>query len=108
MTEVPLMPLWVTLFLTIWVPLGPLVGLAIGHYLSRSQQRKHWIADNAKEEYRELLGALYDAADISVMNRSMGRETNKEEDDQEEQSEHNLIGIIHTRLFINDFIAKRT
>jgi hypothetical protein len=58
MTEMPLMPLWFTLFVTIWVPLGPLVGIGIGHYLSRYQQRKQWFAENAKQECRELISTM--------------------------------------------------
>jgi len=58
MNEVPLMPLWVTLSLTIWAAIGPMVGLLTGHLLSRSSQRKHWIADCKKQEYGELLRAL--------------------------------------------------
>jgi hypothetical protein len=58
MNEVPLMPLWLTLTLTIWAAIGPMVGLLAGHLLSRSSQRKHWIADCKKQEYGELLRAL--------------------------------------------------
>jgi hypothetical protein len=58
MNEVPLMPLWVTLALTIWAAIGPMAGLLTGHLLSRSSQRKHWIADCKKQEYGELLRAL--------------------------------------------------
>ena len=58
MTEIPLMPLWVTVFLTIWAPVGPLIGILIGHYLSRSQQRRQWVADNEVKEWRELLTIL--------------------------------------------------
>jgi hypothetical protein len=58
MNEVPLMPLWLTLTLTIWAAIGPMVGLLTGHLLSRSSQRKHWIADCKKQEYGELLRAL--------------------------------------------------
>lgn len=58
MTEIPLMPLWVTLFLTVWAAVGPLLGILIGHFLSRSQQRRQWIADNEVREWRELLTTL--------------------------------------------------
>ena len=58
MTEIPLMPLWVTVFLTIWAPVGPLIGLLIGHLLSRSQPRRQWIADNEVKEWRELLTTM--------------------------------------------------
>ena len=30
----------------------------IGHYLSRSQQRRQWVADNEVKEWRELLTTL--------------------------------------------------
>ncbi len=52
------MPLWVTVFLTIWAPVGPLLGILIGHYLTRSQQRRQWVADNEVTEWRELLTTL--------------------------------------------------
>jgi hypothetical protein len=58
MQEVPLFPLWVTVFLTIWVPIGPLMGIVVGHYLTRSWQHRQWIADNQKEEYKNLLGGF--------------------------------------------------
>lgn len=58
MQEVPLLPLWMTLFLTIWAAVGPLVGILVGHYLTASWQRKQWIADNQKDEYRRVLAGL--------------------------------------------------
>jgi hypothetical protein len=58
MAEIPLMPLWVTIFLTLWAPVGPLIGLLIGHFLSRSEQRRQWVADNEVKEWRELLTTL--------------------------------------------------
>jgi hypothetical protein len=58
MNEVSLMPLWVTIALTIWGVIGPFAGILAGHVLSRSSQRKHWIADCKKQEYGELLRAL--------------------------------------------------
>jgi hypothetical protein len=58
MQEVALFPLWVTVFLTIWAPVGPLVGILVGHYLTRSWERRQWIADNQKEEYKKLLGGF--------------------------------------------------
>lgn len=47
-----------TLILAIWAAVGPLVGIAIGHYLVRSWERKRWLADNRKEEYRRVLAAV--------------------------------------------------
>jgi hypothetical protein len=36
----------------------PLAGIVIGHALTRSWQRKQWVLDNKKQEYRELLTTL--------------------------------------------------
>jgi hypothetical protein len=58
MQEVQLFPLWVSVFLAIWGVVGPTIGVLAGHYLSASSERKRWIADNQKEEYRRLLAAL--------------------------------------------------
>jgi hypothetical protein len=47
-----------TLALVLWGVIAPLVGILVGHYLSRSWQRKQWIQDRRKEEWRELLTIL--------------------------------------------------
>jgi hypothetical protein len=93
-----------TTVLHVWAVLGPFVGAWYGSTLARHSQKNHWINDNQKEEYRELLSALFDAGNIGVLNRSLGRETTAEEDLQEERSDHRLFGIMHTRLFIREFL----
>lgn len=47
-----------TLFFAIWAAVGPMVGLGLGYLLTTRQQRKQWLIDKRREEYRELLGAL--------------------------------------------------
>jgi len=42
----------------IWIAVGPLAGVIIGSYIARRTQRKHWIADKKREEYRELITVL--------------------------------------------------
>lgn len=42
----------------IWGYIGPLVGLYAGSLLTKSAQRKQWLLDRRKEEYRELLSAM--------------------------------------------------
>jgi len=42
----------------IWNVVGPLVGVFIGAYLTTHIQRKQWLLDNKKQEYRELLSTL--------------------------------------------------
>jgi len=58
MSEVPLFPWWVTVLVYVWAPIGPIVGIGFGHWLIRSWERKRWIADNRKEEYRRILAGL--------------------------------------------------
>jgi hypothetical protein len=58
MTEIPLFPWWATLILALWAAIGPLAGIVIGHTLVRSWERRRWLADNQKEEYRKVLGGL--------------------------------------------------
>jgi hypothetical protein len=62
MTEMPLVPLWVTVFGTIWGLVAPLIGTLLGvwmgYHFSRSQQRNQWIADNRVKEWQELMTAL--------------------------------------------------
>lgn len=48
------------IFLNIWAIFGPLVGIVIGSWLTTRNQRKHWILDNKRDEYRELLTTIAD------------------------------------------------
>jgi hypothetical protein len=41
-----------------WSAVGPLVGVLIGAWLTRSWQRKQWELDSRKAEYRELISTL--------------------------------------------------
>jgi hypothetical protein len=47
-----------TLFFAIWAAVGPMVGIGLGYLLTSQQQRKQWLQDKRREEYRELLSAL--------------------------------------------------
>jgi hypothetical protein len=42
----------------VWAAVGPLVGVALGAWLSSRWQRKKWILDNKTAEYRGILDAL--------------------------------------------------
>jgi len=44
--------------LQIWSALGPLIGVGLGAFFTRSWQRKQWVLENKKAEYRELLSVL--------------------------------------------------
>jgi len=42
----------------IWAAIGPLIGVLVGAWLTARWQRKRWIQDNKRAEYREVLDAL--------------------------------------------------
>jgi hypothetical protein len=46
---------------TAWASVGPLVGVIIGAMLTRAWDRRKWINENRKQEYRELLTILTSA-----------------------------------------------
>jgi hypothetical protein len=48
----------VTIFLALWGTIGTLLGVLIGAWLTRSWQRKQWVLDSKKAEYRELISTL--------------------------------------------------
>jgi hypothetical protein len=53
---------------TAWSSVGPLVGVIIGAMLTRAWDRRKWINENRKQEYRELLTALTNACTALIDN----------------------------------------
>jgi hypothetical protein len=49
-----------------WAAVGPLIGVLVGAYLTGRRQKRDWLADNKKEEYRELLSAMTKALSINL------------------------------------------
>ncbi|HLY40456.1 MAG TPA: hypothetical protein VKR52_04540 [Terracidiphilus sp.] len=54
------------IYLAIWGAIGPLAGILVGHWLSRSWQREQWELDCRKEEFKELIFAI-GSATIELM-----------------------------------------
>jgi hypothetical protein len=106
MSEVPLFPWWVTVLLTIWALIGPLAGLLIGHYLVRSWERRRWLADNRKEEYRRLLTALNKLNILTIdWHRSdLSDRAAKVQPIKETLDEASMA--FNTSLFITDFLEQ--
>jgi len=46
----------------VWSLVGPLAGVLVGAWLARWWDKRKWVNDNRKEEYRELVTALTTAA----------------------------------------------
>ena len=51
------LPHELTLALLLWGVIAPIVGILIGHYLSRSGQREQWFRDKRYEDYQAVLSA---------------------------------------------------
>jgi hypothetical protein len=102
MHEIPLFPWWVTLVLTIWASVGPLVGILIGHYLGKSWQRRQWIADNQKEEYRRLLRAL-NGLNVKLVQEHCNGIVNEQEI---KEAAEEITEALNTSLFITEFLTK--
>jgi len=41
-----------------WGYIGPLIGLILGSFLTTSSQRRQWLLDRRKDEFRELISAM--------------------------------------------------
>ncbi len=93
-----------TIVLVVWGAIGPLVGVRYGHELAKKSQRDHWVNDNAKQEYRELVSVLFQSANIAIANRTLGRETTQAEEDKEFEADSAFLEAVNTRLFIRQFV----
>jgi hypothetical protein len=84
-----------------WPVLGPFVGICIGAYLTTRTQRKQWVRDNKRTEYRELLTAIGDAAGKMILyyGRNPVVLTSSEQLDMWETVRATL-SVIYNRLFI--------
>jgi hypothetical protein len=102
MNEVPLLPLWFTIFLTVWAAVGPLVGILIGHFLVRSWQRSQWLADNQKEEYRRVLAGL-NRLNMALVQQDV--DGNLDPQEIKQAMEETSVAF-NTSLFITDFLEK--
>ena len=83
----------------VWAVVGPLVGIAVGAWLTTLRQKREWVADNKKEEYRELLAAISQALSVHLHWNSQFVHG---PDDQRQLSQvtPNLVAVIRSRLFI--------
>ena len=84
-----------------WSAVGPLVGILIGAWLARSSDRKRWLADNRKEECRELVRSISHASALAL-DIDFGR-PRAEADEAYIQT----VQTFKDRIFIADDIAKK-
>jgi hypothetical protein len=91
----------------VWNAVGPLIGVLIGGWMTYRIQSRQWLANTRKEEYRELLTALTDAASSLIENAQMklhmvqSGETQRLELQQRTKEKYfNSLKIMQDRLFI--------
>jgi hypothetical protein len=82
-----------------WSAIGPLVGILVGHVLTRSWQQKQWILDRRNEEWRELLTALSDSLRVSLK-IFPARALDPEEQREIVSAQAECFRVIRDRIFI--------
>jgi hypothetical protein len=102
MHEIPLYPLWVTLFLTIWAVIGPIIGIVAGHLLTRSWQKKQWLMDNKRDEYRDVIRVLCGAIRPILHSSIPGALVTPEMQKERFIAETLSYEVLGSRLFISD------
>jgi hypothetical protein len=84
----------------LWSVVGPLVGIFIGAYIANRNQRKHWIADNKKQEFRELLSALVEASSSLIVFYTPMVLQGPDEQRACDRAEKKSVEVIMDRIFI--------
>jgi hypothetical protein len=115
--ELRLHAIWLAIALhagAIWAVIGPFLGVLVGAWLTARWQRKQWILDNKKAEYRQLLDAVQ-AYRWHLLNRlaairgplvAIDARTYNEEAAAREHSRATLNNCLADRLFIRERIAR--
>jgi hypothetical protein len=87
-----------------WSGIGPLNGVLIGAWLTRSWQRKQWVLENKKAEYRELISTLSQGFHIITKNLPVGRSGSMSGEEKRESRNAWVAGIqvIQDRIFIDE------
>ncbi len=88
-----------TLALVLWGVIAPLVGILVGHFLTRAWQRAQWLQDKRNEEWRELLTALAESLRVELNIYPM-RPLDSDEQREIVNAHADCFRVIRDRLFI--------
>jgi hypothetical protein len=90
---------------TAWASVGPLVGVIIGAMLTRAWDRRKWINENRKQEYRELLTTLTSACTALIDNTQAIVQSPAEQISARDEYFKSLR-VLQDRIFIAHDIGK--
>jgi hypothetical protein len=83
-----------------WAAIGPLIGVLVGAYLTGRRQKRDWLADNKKEEYRELLSAMTKALSANIELHATGVALSGDDERRLTTSMSELMEVTRSRLFV--------
>jgi len=89
---------WVSLLLPV---VSGFVGILLGSFLTRRARRREWIAENQKNEYKELLAAITDVHLIVIKTFTANAPLN-----DLEQAISKLTRVVNSCLFITSFLEE--
>ena len=85
----------------IWPVVALLIGVLAGGYIANRNQKKQWLADSQKQEYRELLSTLTTAATVLIDYYQTGNATHTPaEREQTFKVYADALRILQDRIFI--------
>ncbi len=93
----------------VWAAVGPLCGVLVGAGLSRSWDRRKWLNDNRKQEFRELMETLSEAASGMIsrqISRNWGEALTEKEAEQVSVSHMASLKVIKNRIFIAEDVKE--
>jgi hypothetical protein len=85
---------------------GTLAGAVVNNFLGRSWQKKQWVLDNKKQEYRELLSSMAKTERLIRESRATGVAIEGVELRAAWESENETWRVIQDRIFIADSVKK--
>ena len=106
MSNIPPSPSGITVFLTIWSVVAPLVGVFTGAYLTKRWQREHWLMDNKRDEYREVIKALSVALVPILQSGKPEYIVSPEQRDARNVTEYLSYEVLGNRIFIHEELEK--
>jgi hypothetical protein len=95
------------ILLNVWAVIGPPAGIVLGSWLATRNQRRQWLLDNKRAEYRELLTTIAEAGGKFVVFYGMQPVVaTGEERFMIGETARTSVDVIYNRLFIADEVEK--